>query len=154
MSSFPYYVNPSVRTSVKFAPVKVEKGRKFKGRGFIVAEIQNSGAIGWKHTGYGWAHNYYETTNAKIWVPAINKFCYANIKYVEPDTAVTEADCKLYFDLYVNHIISDTINWCKSVKPELSEVEIMKFAMNVLRKHHKEILDEINGYFDKIFNAA
>lgn len=47
------FINPSVTESVTFRAVKVERGRKFKGRGFIVATVNNSGAFGWRHTGFG-----------------------------------------------------------------------------------------------------
>lgn len=41
-----YWIDPTTVENVEFAPVVVTKGRKWKGRGFIVAVLTSSGACG------------------------------------------------------------------------------------------------------------
>jgi len=139
-----YYVNPSTTQSTTFAAVKVERGRKFKGRGFIVSVKTSSGSYGWRHTGHGWAHAYYETETAKIWVPELKKFQYANFNFVEDDQTVSPEECERQFKLYVEHTINSTLDWCRLVKPDADAAEIARFARNVLRKNHPEMEARIN----------
>lgn len=139
-----YYVNPTTTQNTTFAAVKVEGGRKFKGRGFIVAVKTSSGSYGWRHTGFGWEHAYYETETAKIWVPELKRFQYANFKYVEDDASVTPEECDRQYKLYVEHTINSTLDWCRSVKPEADAAEIARFARNVLRKNHPDMIVRID----------
>ena len=133
------YVNPTTSETVTFRAVKVEKGRKFRGRGFIVAVINNSGAFGWKHTGFGWAPRTYDVDNAKIWVPELGKFQYANAKYVEDDDSVSQEECAKQFEIYTKMTIASTIAWCKSKQPDASEEQNLMFARRVLLKNHSEM---------------
>lgn len=139
-----YYVNPTTTQNTTFAAVKVERGRKFKGRGFIVAVKTSSGSYGWRHTGYGWEHAYYETETAKIWVPELKRFAYANANFVEDDTTVSPEECDRQYKLYVEHTIDSTLDWCRSVKPEADAAEIARFARNVLRKNHPDMIARID----------
>lgn len=141
----PYYVNPSTKQPAAFRAVKVTGGRKYHGTGFIVSITTSSGACGWKHTGYGWSPNCYETETAKIWVPSLKKFQYANMKYVEDDASVSKEECSLKFKEYADSIIQSTIDWCHSQKPDGEEREVARFARNVLLKHHPEIRAEIDA---------
>jgi hypothetical protein len=133
-----YYAFPTTSATVVFTAVKVEGGRKFRGRGFVVGESHSTAF-------YGLAHNIVDTYIAKIWVPELGKFYYANSKYVEEDSSVSAEKCALEFKRYADHIIDDTIAWCRKTKPEANEVEIVQFARNVLRKHHKELMDAIDS---------
>ena len=128
---------PSV--NAVFQPVKVTGGRKYRGRGFVVSYSTSTNDYGWRHTGYGWARNVVETTTARIWVPELGKFQYANSSYVDEDETVTETARLEALQQYCDHVVQDTINWCKSKKPGSSEDEVLSFARNVLRKHHPEI---------------
>lgn len=139
-----YYADPSVTQPVTFKAVKVERGRKFKGTGFIVSCISSSGCAGWRHTGYGWEHSCYETETAKIWVPSLKKFQYANMKYVEDDPSVSAKECELKFKEYADYTIHSTIEWCRGKQPSANELEVSRFARNVLLKHHPEIRAEID----------
>ena len=139
-----YYVNPTTTQNTSFAAVKVTGGRKFRGRGFIVAIKTSSGSYGWRHTGFGWEHAYYETETAKIWVPELKRFQYANFKYVEDDASVSQAECDEQYRLYVEHTIQNTLDWCRSTKPDADAAEIARFARNVLRKNHPEMAARID----------
>lgn len=139
-----YYTFPTNTFSVKFAPVSVSKGRKYKGKGFIVATLESYGSCGWRHTGYGWEHNTYDVQNARIWVPELKAYRYANCKYVEDDTTIPEEECQKQLEEYVNHIIRTTIEWCRSKEPFKSDAEINRFARNVLRKNHSELMEIVD----------
>ena len=133
------FINPTTTESTTFRAVKVEKGRKFKGRGFIVATVNNSGAFGWRHNGRGWEPNTYDVDYAKIWVPELGKFQYANAKYVEDDDSVSQEECARQFEIYSRMTIASTIAWCKSKQPDASEEQNLMFARRVLLKNHPEM---------------
>jgi len=133
------YANPTTSETVTFKAVKVEKGRKFRGRGFIVAVINSSGALGWRHGAYGWAPRTYDVDNAKIWVPELGRFQYANNKYVEDDDTVSQEECDRQFEIYSKMTIASTIAWCKSKQPDASEEQNLMFARRVLLKNHPEM---------------
>lgn len=126
-----------------FIPVKVTGGRKYRGTGFMVSVSSSTNDYGWRHTGYGWARNIVETETARIWVPALGKFQYANSNYVDDDISVSESDRAAALQTYCDKIVQDTLTWCQSKKPGASEAEVLSFARNVLRKHHPEI--DIDG---------
>ena len=141
----------TIPTNICFVPVKVAGGRKFRGRGFEVSSSTSVNDFGWKHVPcadgfYCWERNIVETETVKIWVPETGRYAYANARYVENDESVAEVDRELAFDKYVNGLIESTKAWCRSVKPELSEAEILSFARNVIRKQHpdlREFLDTV-----------
>lgn len=134
------FINPTVVESVAFRAVKVEKGRKFRGRGFIVATVNKSGgALGWRHGQHGWEANTYDVDYAKIWVPELGKFQYANAKYVEDDPSVTPEECARQLDLYAKQTVASTIAWCKSKQPDATEEQNLVFARRVLLKNHSEL---------------
>ena len=144
MSLPTYYANPTTTEHTTFRAVKVTGGRKYRGTGFIVAVKTSSGCAGWRHTGYGWERNWYESNTAKIWVPSLKKFQYANVNFVEDDPSVSEEDCEREFKAYQELTIEDTIAWCRKTKPEATAAEIDAFARNVLRKHHPEMMSRID----------
>lgn len=133
------YINPSTSETVTFRAVKVEKGRKFRGKGFITAVVNSSGACGWRHTGSGWAPRTYDVDNAKIWVPELGKFQWANFKYVEDDDSVPPEECARQFEIFQKMTIESTIAWCKSKQPDASEEQNLMFARRVLLKNHPEM---------------
>ena len=105
-----YWIDPTTVENVEFAPVVVTKGRKWKGRGFIVAVLTSSGACGWRHNGHGWEPRTYESETAKIWIPSEKKFGFANAKYAENDPTVSKEEIDLARAEYVKQTILDTIN--------------------------------------------
>lgn len=134
----------AIPENVCFVPVVVAGGRKFHGRGFKVSSSASVNDFGWKHVPGGdgfcyWERNTVETETVKIWIPETGKFGYANAKFVELDASVAEVARELAFDKYVNSIIESTKSWCKSVKPQADEAEILSFTRNVIRKHHPEL---------------
>lgn len=131
------YAKPS--KNAVFTPVKVTGGRKYRGSGFMVSVSSSVNDYGWRHTGYGWARNVVETETARIWVPELRKFKYANSRFVDDDTSVTEKAREDALQDYCNMVVQDTIDWCRSKKPGAAEDEVLSFARNVLRKHHPEI---------------
>ena len=139
------WIDPTTVENVDFAPVIVEKGRKWKGRGFIVAVLTSSGACGWRHTGFGWEPNTYETETAKIWIPSEKKFGYANAKYAENDPSITKQEIDLARAEYVKQTIIDTINWCKSKQPNATDKQNLMFARRVLLKNHPEMQAAIDA---------
>lgn len=48
-----------------------------------------------RHSGFGLEPNTYDVDYAKIWVPELGKFQYANAKYVEDDDSVSQEECVL-----------------------------------------------------------
>jgi hypothetical protein len=132
-------------TPSTFVPVKVTGGRKFRGRGFVVNVRTYTGDYGWKQVaGFGglchWERNVVETEVARIWDPVAKRFGYANNAYVVADDTVTDAEAATQFAAYCEHIVHDTIEWCRTkVAPGSSETEVYRFARNVIRKNHPEI---------------
>ena len=141
----------AIPTNVCFVPVVVVGGCKFKGRGYEVSSSERTSDFGWKHVPggdgfYYWERNIVTTETVKIWVPETGRFGYANAAYVEADTSVTETERQLAFQKYVDSTIESTKAWCRSVKPEADEAEILRFARNVIRKQHpelREVLDTV-----------
>ena len=140
-----YWIDPTTVENVEFAPVVVTKGRKWKGRGFIVAVLTSSGACGWRHNGHGWEPWTYESETAKIWIPSEKKFGFANAKYAENDPTVSKEEIDLARAEYVKQTILDTINWCKSKQPDAPEKQNHMFARRVLLKNHPEMAAAIDA---------
>ena len=143
------YSNSTVK-AVKFAPVVVNKGRLFRGRGFLVAEVESSyeGAF-WRQVpnSYGIASCHWTRTinshKAKIWVPELGEFRYANMRYVEDDE-IMEPVRKIEFQKYCDKIIADTVNYCKKTlfskgSTVIYKNELINFTKRCLLKYHKEI---------------
>lgn len=139
------YIEPTSVEKTVFKAVKVEKGRKFRGRGFIVAVVSGGGALGWRHNGHGWEPNTYEYERSKIWVPELGKFEWANSKYVEDDPSVSPEECAKKFEIYQKMTIESTIAWCKSKQPDASESQNMMFARRVLLKNHPEMREAVDA---------
>ena len=151
-------LDPIVSVSkVPFTPVTISKGRKYRGKGFVVSYCSSTQDFGgWRHTGYGWERNIVDTETAKIWVPELKAFRYANAKFVEADDEAAEAYVKAMFDEYCDHIVKDTINWCKNkLGNNATEIEVNQFARHVIIKNHPEIqiddyIVDTESYLDKI----
>jgi hypothetical protein len=149
-------------SAVKFAPVVVNKGRLFRGHGFLVAEIESSyeGAF-WRQVpnGMGLSGCHWTRTihshKAKIWVPELGKFCYANMKYVE-DSDVMEPVREIEFQKYCEKMIADTISYCKKTLSSKGATviyrnELINFTKRCLWKYHKEIE---NSLIDEMLNST
>lgn len=115
-----------------FVPVRVARGRKWKGELAYMLTIQDSSFCLYHGRG-----GYIQSETAKMWDPATKRFVYANADFVEDvelPAEQVEAARKEYVDLQIR----GTIAWCKSKKPDAPEAEIMQFARNCIRKQHPE----------------
>ena len=144
-------------SKVPFAPIKVSKGRKYRGKGFVVSYCESTRDLGgWRHTGYGWERNIVDTETAKIWVPELKAFRYANAKYVEDDTEVAAEYVRAAFSDYCDYTVESIINWCKAkLGSDANETEVNQFARRVIAKNHPEInidnyITDTETYLDKL----
>ena len=136
----------------KFVRVKVAKGRKFRGEAYDVGcevytstfNIYGTGRNGWR-----------SCESLKLWSPT-SGWVYANPSYIEPvdcDTATLEADKAAY----VAFIVDGTVEWCSGRSKGKTEREVLKFAHNVLRKHHPDMLlafEEKYDYKDDVVDSS
>lgn len=113
-----------------FSPIVVNKGRKFKGRGYLVG----SGGVS-----AGWA---YTIVNAKIWDPSKKCIAYANQDYVEEDASVTPEQIEIDKQGYIDNVVDSTIAYCKSKSANPDSVEALQWIRNVLlKKLPKDVVD-------------
>lgn len=118
-----------------FTPVTVSRGRKFKGFGYRVSSYDSSFSV------YAGRGGFIESYTARIWDPATKQIVKANDDFcveTPTDPAKVEADRQAYIKL----TIESTIAWCRTKSP--NEIEALKFARNVLRKHHPEMMEYID----------
>lgn len=124
-------------------PVKVTSGRKWKGSGYLfdIAEewvnFRGYGMGSWRVT-------------ASIWDPVAKRVCYCTasmcefndeLPYLSGDElkAILKQDKEDKFKKRVD----ETLQWCRSVKPDLSETELKAFARNVLlKRNERELVDK------------
>jgi hypothetical protein len=128
--------------TIKFEPVVVNKGRKFRGEAYWIgadAHINNYQLPGWRGRG-GWI----TSVSVKLWSPT-QGFVYANPNYIEDVTDKSEDVVKVDYTKFVDYTINSTIAWCRSRKPNSTEGEVIDFARNVIRKHHPEMLGEFES---------
>ena len=144
------YDSTTELSNVGFKPVVVTKGRKFKGRGFLICIERKSYRSAFWHQeplpggGCHWTQ-WVESSTAKIWVPELNKFCYANSKYLEDDTSA-EVNCEIEFIRYCEKTINDTIEYCSNKLKQsnkFSGPELVRFVKRCLAKYHSEIGNDI-----------
>lgn len=127
----------------KFVPVMVKGGRKFQGAAYdIGADIRSNSfhLYGWSGRG-GWVH----TETIKLWSPT-EGFVYCNPNYIEvrlADEEQVKADFAKYAEMYLN----STMAWCRSQKPNGTEQDIVRFAFNVIRKNHPELVPAFESKF-------
>ena len=139
-----------------FKPITVSKGRKFKGHGFLICIEHKSYRSGFWHQeplpggGCHWTQ-WVDSSTAKIWVPELGKFCYANSKYIE-DRQIDENAQAMEFSKYCEKMINDTIDYCTNKLKQnnkFSKSELIQFARRCLNKYHSEISAEhINKSLD------
>ena len=127
-TKFPQY------NAVKVAPVEVNGGRKFRGKGFVMSTELKSGS-------FSYGRDESEWTDAKIYVPSTGKTEVANVKYCKVDPSVSAQECVDAFEKYSRAEIVSVMNWCQSKRPNASHAELASWAMNVIKKHHPEIPD-------------
>ena len=136
----------------KFVRVKVAKGKKFRGEAYDVGfdSYTNSYQLpGWSGRG-GWI----SSTSVKLWCPG-KGWVYANPSYIEPvdcDISTIKADKAAY----VAFIVDGTVDWCRDRYKDKSEREILKFAHNILRRHHPDMLlafEEKYNYKDDVVES-
>ena len=127
------------------APVIVEGGRKFKGKGFAISWEDCDGMDTYVPTynsngsiahNYDFYHRGDEWTNAIIYDPATKKIQKANIKYCKVDTSVPNEQCVNAFRKYCEQKVASTIEWCKSKDPSKSQYELQRWAKNIIKKYH------------------
>jgi len=135
-------VPTGVEIMEKFAPVVVNKGRKFRGEAYWIGAAEHTTSYqlpGWSGRG-GWV----TSVSVKLWSPA-HGFVFANPSYIEDVTDKPEEEVKADYAKYVDFTINSTIAWCRKVSTGKGEKEIIAFAQNVIRKHHPEMLAEFNA---------
>lgn len=133
---------PTPTTPITFRAVKVSRGRKFRGSGFMIATLEHEYDYGWRHVPGGDGFYYWERNTgigctAKIWVPETGRYAYANADFVEADETVSQTECDSQFKLYCDKIVADTIEWCTAHTSKPGDVK--SFARNVIRKNHPEL---------------
>lgn len=137
---------------MKFVRVKVSKGRKFRGEAYDVGNqpYENTYQLpGW-HRG-GWI----SSCSVKLWSPS-QGWVYANPSYLEPVDApadVVAADLKAYTDF----VVDGTVTWCRTKSAGKPEKEVLRFAHNVIKKHHSELLPifiEKYGYSESVVDSV
>lgn len=115
-----------------FTPVIVSRGRKFRGRGFMVSTSFTTGL-------------HYEMDVAKIWIPDEKRYGYANADYAEDDPDVDPTMTASAFAEYTEFTINSTIEWCRSKKPGASDAEIKGWARAILLKYHPDMSSAIDA---------
>lgn len=120
-------------SKITFVPVVINRGRKFRGKAFYLG-YDSQCAVAWNVTAW----------STKLWDSNNKRYVYANPDFCEDDKSLTEADIAKARDEYILNIINSTITWCASKDPSKSDIEIKRFARNVLRKSHPELIDDIN----------
>lgn len=124
-----------------FKPVVINRGRKFRGKAFFLG-ITTERAVAYNVSSW----------STKLWEPVSKRFVYANPDFCEDDTSFDEFLCQQAREEYVRHVIDGTIAWCRAQKPEADDREVFRFARNVLKKHHPEMLEEINSALPECVN--
>ena len=125
-----------------FDAVVVNGGRKFRGEAYMVPGEYVS-RFGYHGSG---VCPYTETTQQKIWNPATGKTEYVNKKYIEYRDVTAEQEAA-DFAAYANGVIEDTVAWCRANSNGKGEAEILQFAYNVIRKHHREMVAQFESTF-------
>lgn len=127
----------------KFAPVVINKGKKFRGDAYDVGcEVRVSTFNIYGHGRNGWR----SCESVKLWSPD-KGWVYANPSYIEEREVAPEVEQADYAK-YVAQTLDGTVAWCRTRKLNASEKEVLTFARNVIRKHHPEML----ALFDEKFN--
>ena len=111
----------------KFAPVVVNKGRKFRGEAYWIGAAEHTTSYqlpGWSGRG-GWI----SSTSVKLWSPN-NGFVWCNPNYIEDVTDKPEEEVKADYAKYVDFIIDSTIAWCRKVSSGKTEVGVVESTIN------------------------
>lgn len=123
-----------------FHPVHVTGGRKFRGFGYVIGYIP-----GGKYQ-ISLSYSVPTDNRAKIWDPVNKKIEIVTERYVHElnDTKTNELGdtYQTHYMEYVQHLINDTLSWCKT--KVATEAEAIKFARACLIKHHRDMIDEID----------
>lgn len=123
----------ATRSEFTFKPVVINRGRKFRGKAYYLGFDTERGIA------YG-----VTCWSSKLWDPESKRYVYANPDFCMDDTTLNDEQVNAAKVEYVNHLINGTIEWCKAQKPDADEKEIHRFARNILRKHHRELMDDID----------
>lgn len=117
--------------NICFTPIEVSRGRKFKGKGYLVG----SGGVS-----CNWA---YSIVNAKIWDPASKSIVFANQDFVEDDSSIPPEQIEADKQAYINFVIDDTARYCRSKSSDPNSPATEKWIRNsLLKKLPKEIVDK------------
>ena len=131
------------------APVIVEGGRKFKGKGIAIS-IQEH-----------FANDYYTTDTDASWFNAViydyvnDKIGYAQIKFCKIDTSMSNEECLKIFEQYCKDKVRKTLEWCKSKDSSKSDFELRRWAKNIIKKYHPYIdVDKFITFEQKELDSA
>ena len=117
----------------RIAPVEVVGGRKFKGKGFVIAiQPRDNGDLY-----YGGDCD--EWDEAIIYDPISEKIQHSNLKFCRLDDSVTNEQCKEAFQQYCDKTVKKTLDWCKQKDPNKSQYELQRWAKNIIKKYHPQI---------------
>lgn len=118
-----------------FVAVEVVGGRLFKG---VAYQVEGGYVSRFGYAGSG-VCPLHITEKVKVWVPETGLHEYVNAKYVV-DRKVTDEQYKADFAKFADGIVTNTMNWCRSKSAGKSEEEIVRFAYNVVRKNHSDMV--------------
>ena len=136
----------NTNTTITFRPVRVSKGRKFRGFAYDVGEMPRTTSFNVYGPNGGCA-GMRCTESVRLWEPVSKKFVYCNPSYVE-DAEAPASETEAAKADYINSSISSAVAWCRSRKPNVPEKDVLTFARNVIKKHHPEFLT----FFDSQYN--
>lgn len=136
----------AMKFEFEFTPVRVNGGRKFRGDGYALDErrqecyyggynISASGFIGgrWRN-----ADRYTAVSHqVQVWDPETKTCCWVTAKFVQPREVAPEVVAADQ-ELYAKSAVDSTLAWCRTKVS--SEAEAIRFARNVIRKHHPELM--------------
>lgn len=118
----------------KFDAVVVNGGRKFRGEGYLVPGEYTSR---FGYAGSGVCPLSF-TDHLKVWDPKTKTLNWVNAKFVEDREVTPEVEAADFAE-YADSIINSTWDWCRA-KSTGDVDEVNRFAYNVLRKNHPEMV--------------
>jgi len=118
-----------------FNPVHCSRGRKWRGALAYSIDIDDDN--------HNLRFGSFGTVSKRLWEPIAKQYVFANIDFIEANER-DEAKIAADREAYVKTTIQSTVDWCKSVKPELPDAELLLFIRNSLKKQHPEMLPAID----------
>lgn len=121
-------------TDIVFTPVIVNKGRKFRGKAYLIGDS------------YVFSTWQSETTYLKMWDPISKSIVSANEDFCEEDNSVPPEKIKSDCEEYIKWTFESTYAWCME-KRNGDETAAKQFARNILLKRFPSLKDQITEEF-------